>query len=349
MIRALLYLAVALLLLVPSAARTDAHAVPASGDYFDYAETIVLDQGVGNYTGYTEATFINGSLDVTAAHANGTDAATYASTTHWSNNAGQGYTFPASGSFTFSAATFHYVQGTDNQTGYVDPYVWFFMNNSLPVGSTFYVLNTGLTVISGGESFPLATSSTGYVRTIFAEGNSSYLRDDIYGRFTASYTWQSYFDPATGYIVGYVYTETDRDAAGDGFTWTDHLHVTATSYPLTSGPAPPPPLNPEGANLLFAAIALAALAVVVIAVVAAIVVVHRRSRRAPLPQHAAPGVIRYDAPRYAGPAPINLTPAGQPAVQQIVVQETVKVNCRYCGALIDTTATNCPVCGAPRT
>jgi rubrerythrin len=43
-----------------------------------------------------------------------------------------------------------------------------------------------------------------------------------------------------------------------------------------------------------------------------------------------------------------LTPSGQPAVQQIIIKETVKVNCRYCGSLIDSTAETCPFCGATR-
>ncbi len=51
-----------------------------------------------------------------------------------------------------------------------------------------------------------------------------------------------------------------------------------------------------------------------------------------------------------GPPPenIDLTPK-QPPVQQIVIKEVVKVKCRYCGALIDSTAETCPICGAPRT
>ncbi len=51
---------------------------------------------------------------------------------------------------------------------------------------------------------------------------------------------------------------------------------------------------------------------------------------------------------YPPPASVNLIPGGQPAVQQIVIKETVKVPCRYCGTLMDSTATVCPQCGAPR-
>jgi hypothetical protein len=70
----------------------------------------------------------------------------------------------------------------------------------------------------------------------------------------------------------------------------------------------------------------------------------RRSRRT-LPKH--PSQQGYPQP---GPPPpdIDLTPK-QPPVQQIVIKEVVKVKCGYCGALIDSTAQVCPICGAPRT
>ncbi|TMI68503.1 zinc-ribbon domain-containing protein [Candidatus Bathyarchaeota archaeon] len=32
-----------------------------------------------------------------------------------------------------------------------------------------------------------------------------------------------------------------------------------------------------------------------------------------------------------------------------MIKEVVKVKCKYCGALIDSTVQACPFCGAPRT
>ncbi|MCI4361542.1 MAG: hypothetical protein L3J91_07530, partial [Thermoplasmata archaeon] len=90
-------------------------------------------------------------------------------------------------------------------------------------------------------AYPISSSSTGFVKTISADGTGSYQRDDVYGVFTAQYNWQVYFDPTSGYIVGYLYSENDTDSAGDSFTWTDSLAVTSTSYALTPTAAPPPP------------------------------------------------------------------------------------------------------------
>ena len=69
-------------------------------------------------------------------------------------------------------------------------------------GGTFYLLNTQMTVISRNYSYHLPSQNRN-VNTIFAQGISNYLRNDTYGQFTATYTWNAYFDPSTGYIVGY--------------------------------------------------------------------------------------------------------------------------------------------------
>jgi hypothetical protein len=344
---ALLCLAV-VLLSAPFAAAARPGFTPSGGDRFSYDETIALGSGTGNYTGYTEYTVTNGSLGVTAVASNGTESADYYNANAWSNNQGQSESWTSGGAFTFSAETYHYVDGTDNQTGYTDPYVWFFMDNALPVGGSFFVLNTPMNVLSTSYDFGLQTAAGSYVRTIFAEGNGSYERNDVYGVFTASYNWKSYFDPATGYIVGYVYTEVDSDGAGDGFTITDRLGVTQTTYPLAaeSAPAGGSGGGTNNSDLLVIGVVV----VVVILVVLVIALAASRSRRrAPLPRHPAYGGVQYAPPPGGLPPPVNLTPGGQPAVQQIIVKETVKVNCRYCGALIDTTVDKCPFCGAART
>lgn len=343
-IRAALVLLPALLLVAPLAAAAGVHYAPRSGDTFAYSERIQLTDGMGNYTGYSEDSSYAGSITVTSVQTNGTDAAAYQASGTFRDNQGHANPWSESGAFTFSATTFHYVQGTDNQSGYSNPYVWFYMDNTLGNGSTFYALNTQMTVVSTTYPFAQAASSTGYVRTIFAEGNSSYQRHDSYGIFTATVQWKAYFDPATGYVVGYVSTETDRDGAGDGFTVTDTLTDTHTSFALTPASAPPAPAAefPWETFALILGVAL----VLVVAIVVGLLLV--RSRRGRLPQHptaAVPGAL----PTYAPPPPIDLIPRDQPPVQQVVLRETVKVPCRYCGTLIDSTATVCPKCGAPRT
>jgi hypothetical protein len=339
-----------LFLCLPGATGLGGHYVPKSGDRFYYSETVVLNNGQGNYSGYTENTAVTGTLGVTGTLPNGTESATYQSSTAWSNSQGQSQNWNSAGNFTFSANSYLYVNGTDNQTGYTNPYVWFYMNNSLPQGTTFYVLNTQMSVVSTNYSYDLP--GTGWVATIYADGTGSYQRNDDYGIFTATYTWQAYFDIHTGYMVGYLYTEHDADGSGDGFTWTDTLYVTSTTYALTSAPAQ------TTGSTLSVPLAILGLIVLVILIVVVVIVVWLvlRSRNRPkrLPQHAAPGNIGYGAPPpppfrpSAGAPPINLTPSGQP-VPQVVLRETVKVQCRYCGNLIDVTDKVCPNCGAPLT
>lgn len=336
------------LLGLPATAATPAHYTPRAGDDFHYYETVVLNNGQGNHSGYTENTFVNGTVAVTAVAANGTEHASYSNSDSWRNNQGQSENWNSAGQFTFSATNFTYVNGTDNQSGYTSPvYVWFYMNSGLQAGASFYLLNSQMSVASTTYSYDLGGSR--YVQTISSDGTGSYYRSDDYGNFTATYTWNSYFDPSTGYIVGYQYVEHDSDPAGDGFTWTDTLYVTSTSYTLTPASAPPPSSGSILSDPLVVVLLVVVVLVIIIAVVAWLV---SRSRRRPkqLPQHAAAGAIGYGAPPPFAPTggapPINMTPSGQP-VPQVVLRETVKVKCRYCGNLIDVTDKVCPNCGAP--
>jgi len=348
MIARWLLVAVAFVVLAtPSAAASGTHYLPQAGDRFQYAETVQLAGGTGNYTGYTESTYLNGTLDVTAVGSNGTESVSYSSDGTWSNSTGSSQPLASAGTFTFSATTFHYVQGTDNQTGYTNPYVWFYVDNTLPSGATFTILNTPMTVQATDASYALPSTPGKYVETIAAQGTGSFQRNDAYGAFTARYTWTTNYDPSTGYIVGYLYSEQDTDSAGDGFTITDQLYVTTTSYPLTSAAAPASSSSGSSPTLIYAIVAV--VAVVLILVVA--LALRSRSRRGPsLPRHSAGGAVGYyGPPPGGGPPPVQLIPSQQPPVPQVVLRETVKVNCRYCGTLIDTTDTVCPNCGAPRT
>jgi hypothetical protein len=182
------------------------------------------------------------------------------------------------------------------------------------------------------------------VYAIFAQGNSNYQRNDVYGQFTATYTWNTYFDPSSGYIIGYDYTEHDSNPSGTGFTYTENLYINSASYTLTTAPA----ANPNGTSDLMKDAVLIAAIVIIIAII--LIIFYAVSRRRRLPKHPSQQPV-YTPPSEPPPSPppqdINLTPK-QPPVQQIVIKEVVKVKCRYCGALIDSTAEKCPFCGAPR-
>lgn len=341
----LIPLLVLALLLSLALGSTSIHAstryVPKPSDYFNYHETIDVSNGQGNYGTYSDHTITDGGETMNTAYPNGTVAAHYGYSWSFSNSSGYHSTGSSKGNFTYSTSTFYYVKGTDNQNGYVNPTVWFYMDSTVLGNARFELLNTQMTVLDTNASYQLA-SQRRYVQSIHGQGSSSYHRNDIYGNFNAAYTWDAYFDPTTGYIIGYNYVEHDTDNSGNGFTYTDDLYVTTTSYSLATAAAP---AGPSLLSVLFPFIVFAVILFIIIIVVLAAVIARRRKG---LPQHA------YDYSRvpspYAPPAPqnIDLEPK-QPPAQQIVIKEVAKVKCKYCGALVDTTALVCPVCGGPTT
>ncbi len=350
---------------------------PQPGDYFNYHEVETVANGTGSYAGYSDQTVVNGGerMDgVTGA----TVSANYSYSYSYSNSEGNSTSGTQSGSYTFSSSSLLYVSGTDDQTGYVNPTIWFAMNNLLPVGGTFSLLNTQMTVISRNYTFYLPTESKN-VTTIFASGKGSYSGspdNDAYGVFNAKYTWNEYFDPSTGYIVGYTYAEQDVSPNGNGtsFGYTDDLYLTAASYPLSAvGSASqltslsassailpstfttiPVAVAPSTSNSGLMRYAGYIVAIILVIVILAILVyaLSRRGKK-PLPEHPSEQASEKYSPQPppAGPPPegIDLIPKEQPPVQQIVIKEVAKVKCTYCGAMMDSTAAVCPRCGAPRT
>jgi hypothetical protein len=335
------------LLAVISMVPLSAAFTPHSGDTFSYYEVTDLGSGTGDYAGYTEQTTYSGTETVTGVSSDGAVSAHYSYTYSWRNSSGSTETGNPSGDFTFSSKNFLYINGTDDQTGYTNPTVWFAMDNSIPVGGTFTLLDTQMTVTSRNYSYYLPSQNK-HVSTISAQGSSNYQRNDIYGQFNAAYTWIVYFDFQTGYIVGYTYEEYDSSPSA-GFKYTENLYVTSTSYPLTTiaaGPTPSPTtiyISPGPSTIT------EFMPVIVIVLVVAVLYAVSKGSKKTLPRHPYQQPYQQPPPP-PGPPPenIDLTPK-QPQVQQIVIREVVKVKCRYCGALIDSTAQTCPLCGAPRT
>jgi len=222
------------------------HSIPISAafsphqdDFFKYNETSNLGNGTGNYAGYTEHQTATGGENVTGVSGN-TISMNYDYSYDWSNSSGSTLTGKRGGPYAFSESSFLYVSGSDNESSfggakYVNPTVWFAMNNSLPVGANFTVLATPIKIISENTNVFLPTQNQDVYGVIFAQGGGSYQRNDVYGQFSASYTWSAWYDQNTGYIVGYNYVEHDTNPNGDGFDYTDKLYVTSTSYPLTYG------------------------------------------------------------------------------------------------------------------
>jgi hypothetical protein len=317
--------------------------VPHQGDYFNYYEVIDVGSGSGDYTGYTDHTVVTGTETVNGVTEDGIVSAHFSNTWDFSSNDGSTDSGGSSGDFTFSSTTFRYVNGTDDQVGYVKPTVWFCIDSSIPEGGSFYLLDTLMTVKSSDYSYFLQSENRN-VHAVFAQGDASYQRNDEYGQFTATYTWNAYFDPVSGYIIGYDYTEQDTDPSGTGFTYTDKLYITSASYQLQTGP----PTAPDFISELLKYAILVVVILIVVAIILVVYVVSRSRRR--LPRHSAQRPV-YAPPSEQPPPPpredIDLIPKQAP-IQQIVIKEVAKVNCRYCGALIDTTVDRCPYCGAPR-
>jgi len=331
------------LAIAASANSVSAYA-PQSGDFFNYSETTTVNNGQNSYAGYTDQTQTTG-MEKMSSISGSNVSATYSYSSQFSNNQGLSFPNASSGSYKWSASTFTYVNGTDNQVGYSSPvYVWFAMKPSLTVGSIFYVLNTQFTVLSENYSLQLPTEGDKYVQTIQTKGTGQYQRNDSYGQFTASYTWYEYFDPSTGYIVGYNYVEQDNgyyQGQAGSFTYTDNLYVTSTSYNLA--PANPPSTNPLVALAPYLIVALIA---VIFVVVIAVYASSRRRRMDTIPEHPPTPAIPPRAPS-STPWESRIDLGSQPP-PQVVIRDVAKVNCKYCGTLIPTTADTCPYCGAPR-
>jgi len=335
-----------------SAVRPVSGYAPMQGDSFNYSETISVNNGQGSYTGYTDQTIVNGVEQVSSATAS-LVSSSFSFSYQYTSSQGNSSSYSSSGKYTWAPGNFTCVTGTDNQVGYSKPtYVWFAMNPALPVGASFYSLNTHMTVLSRNYSLQLPTEDK-FVQTIQAQGTGEYQRDDSYGIFTATYTWTEYFDPTTGYIVGYNYVEQDNgeyQGLAGGFTYTDDLYVTTTSYALALGS--PSTTTTSSGPLGSAPYAIYALLLVAIVVMIAVVfyAARKSGRGEHIPKHPenmppSPPPPPPTAPTAPSASQIDL---GSKPGEQVVIREVAKVNCKFCGTLIPTTAETCPYCGAPR-
>ncbi len=335
----------ALVLVLIMAMATSAHSAfayaPQKGDYFDYSETITVNDGQGSYAGYTDQAQVTGVEQMNSVSGSNVSAS-YSVSYQYSNDQGNHSSSSYGGSYVWSSSSYTYLNGTDDQVGYSKPiYVWFAMDPSLLVGSRFYVLNTQFTVLSADYSLQLPTEGDKYVQTVETEGTGQYQRNDSYGIFEASYTWYAYFDPATGYIVGYSYLEHDTgqyQGQAGSFTYTDLLYVTSTSYGLTTVGAPNAFTATVGSDLYLVVILVLLVFVLIIAVLA-----YRagRRRRDSLPRHSS-------APAVPRPQPETKVDLGSTPPREVVIREVAMVNCKFCGTLIPTTADTCPQCGGPQ-
>src|SRR5262249_23205538 len=143
-----------------------------------------VGNGQGYYSGYSDHEDVSGSEVMNNVFTNGTVASYYSFSWNFSDNSGTTKNGGSSGNFTWSSTSFLYVRGTDNQTGYTNPRVWFYVDNSTLKGGSFALLDTLMTVQSRNYGFFL-DSEKRYVNTIFAQGSAGYARNDEYGQYNA--------------------------------------------------------------------------------------------------------------------------------------------------------------------
>jgi len=304
---------------------------PRQGDTFSYSETTKVSNGQGSYSGYTDQTITMGTEAVESVTGSNV-ASHYSYAYNFNNSQGNSTSGSKSGDFTWSTATYAYVNGTDNQVGYTSPiYVWFAMNPSLPVESTFHALNTQMTILTKSFSLLLPTENR-TVLAIEAEGTGQYQRNDAYGVFTASYTWYEFFDPVTGYTVAYNYSEQDNGAyqgQSGSFTYTDVLYVTSISYPLTTSNSPPSTLPTSGSQFPYLEV-LTLVAILAVVIGLATFALSRRKRGGHLPEHSPPPS---EPPASPPPPPAqweSKVDLGSKPSEQVVIREVAKVNCKFC-------------------
>lgn len=344
--KALVILAV-ILMLGLSFSALSVHETPtvSKGECFQYREILTVSNGKGNYSGYSCNIYINGTEVVTGLSNNSSVDMKY----NYSCviiSPSEKYTYPqrAHGVFNFSSNTCDYINGTDNETGDNGTHVWFYVNPNIEVGNRTSLLGTSMKVRSNQYNYTPPNHKY-IIDTVYLSGIGTCNRNDSLGNFNANYTWNAYFDHSSGFIAAYTYKQTDLNAQGDGFTCTETLYVSHSSYGVNisevtpvseKAPAPFPYTD------LFLIIAFIFVVIIVVAIAVS------RGKKNKLNQHSSVSSgVNMKHEHSDNENEIKPEPE-QKETEQVVIKEIVKVKCQYCGALIDSTVDKCPFCGAPR-
>ncbi|MCI4320984.1 MAG: GNAT family N-acetyltransferase [Thermoplasmata archaeon] len=219
------------LLVVPGVlvapARADSAAV-TPGQWFAFDYDIYLDNGVGNYSGYTEQTLEHYRYHVVSVV--GSNVTLFGSGNwQFSNNSGGSGSGSWSETFSYSSATRLYLWGFDVFGNYSKPAIWFWVPTPLANGQVLPILDDNFTVraqstdVWGGLP-PIPRQG------IQLETTGSFVRTDSYGNFNANWDDTYWFAPSSGFVLAETYVEQDSNSAGDGFRWRELATVTSASY-----------------------------------------------------------------------------------------------------------------------
>ncbi len=198
---------------------------------FDYTYTWHVQGNTGDYSGYTEDFSATGHY---TADFSG-ETANVVATVSWElkgmlwGNVIQSTSGAPTYTFSYSLTNGSYISGTDQDNSTTGQNVWFHVPGGFSGLSTHDLLNdtftvTGESTVWAGHLMP--------VRGVGLASSGSYLRNDEYGEYYASYD-DTYLFTRDGFLISEVYHEKDAMylSGPTHFTLDSYLYVTQASYP----------------------------------------------------------------------------------------------------------------------
>jgi len=204
---------------------------PSTDTYFTYSYHENVDNGVGNYEGWTEETKGTGTytfLSSSQVHAH------YSYDT--SSSDGKKSHHAADRTATFSLATRHYTVRTIDLDDYdgtngTQLCIWFYISTSVAVGTPVCILENDWPVTDTNAKIWSNYIPKQNLIEVTHKGVQS--RDDDYGTMTYSYSDKLYFDKSSGMFVAERYDEYDSGTYQHleaSFNMHVQIDVTSSSY-----------------------------------------------------------------------------------------------------------------------
>jgi ribosomal protein S18 acetylase RimI-like enzyme len=202
-----------------------AATAPRVGDRFEYDYNTNVDQGAGDYFGYSDRMRSHSAYAIQDVQG---DRVTVRGTGSWVFDGSDGAHDSGAVDVTpvFSLSTRRYLSGIDVETKDPNATVWFWIPTPVVVGQTVPILDDVFTVTSLD-----ATLWFGLVprKAVQLDAAGTYVRDDAYGTFEATYRDRYYFDRDSGFVVAEQFEETDSSGAAS-FHFHAEVIITSSSY-----------------------------------------------------------------------------------------------------------------------
>ena len=215
-------------LVLPFLGPAIAAMAPRAGDRFEYDYNTNVDQGSGEYTGYTDHMRSHSAYAVQGVQG---DQVTVHGTGSWTFDGSDGthQSGVVDATPVFSLSTRHYLSGIDvNVTDPSNATVWFWIPTPAQAGDTLRVLDDVFTVTSTDATIWFGLFPH---KAFLLEASGQYDRNDAYGKFLATYHDRYFFDRDSGFIVAEQFDEHDANAVA-GFHYHAEVQVTSSSYAI---------------------------------------------------------------------------------------------------------------------